>query len=234
MQLPLALSIQPSASFENFHAGKNHEVVTFLLSCSTGESNINSVYLWGEKAIGKTHLLHALCLQFDQQDQRAAYIPLQDHAELAPSMLDGLEMYALICIDDLHAIAGNASWENALFHLYNRIDGQRALLVVTGKQSLDHIDLQLADLKSCLTGRHVYQLSELDDTEKALALQKRAKERGLELLSQVSKYLLSRYPGDLTDLLVLLDDLDKASLAEQRKLTIPFIKYWLNERERKD
>jgi DnaA family protein len=45
-------------------------------------------------------------------------------------LLDNLEQYELVCIDDLHVIAGKADWEEALFHLFNRLrDSGRRLLI---------------------------------------------------------------------------------------------------------
>ena len=41
---------------------------------------------------------------------------------------------------------------------------------------------------------------------------------------EVAGYLLRRSPRDMTALFALLDMLDQASLAAQRKLTVPFVK----------
>jgi len=41
---------------------------------------------------------------------------------------------------------------------------------------------------------------------------------------ETADYLLKRVPRDLGSLLALLDALDEASLAAQRRLTIPFIR----------
>jgi DnaA family protein len=41
---------------------------------------------------------------------------------------------------------------------------------------------------------------------------------------EVAKYLLMHYPRDLRTQLALLDRLDKLSLQEKHKITIPFIK----------
>ena len=57
-----------------------------------------------------------------------------------------------------------------------------------------------------------------------MALQLRAKGRGMEMSDEVAKFILSRAPRDTNDLFHLLDHLDDASLQQQRKLTIPFVK----------
>ena len=61
-----------------------------------------------------------------------------------------------------------------------------------------------------------------------LALQYRAQQRGVVLPDDVAKFLLNRLSRNMSDLIAHLDRLDKASIREQRKITIPFIKDILN------
>ena len=53
---------------------------------------------------------------------------------------------------------------------------------------------------------------------------RRARLRGLELPPETGRYLLNHYRRDMASLCALLDELDLASLAAQRRLTIPFVK----------
>jgi DnaA family protein len=52
---------------------------------------------------------------------------------------------------------------------------------------------------------------------------------GFEISPQVGHFLLTHFDRDLPSLWALLDKLDKASLAAQRKLTIPFLKQVLRD-----
>ena len=83
---------------------------------------------------------------------------------------------------------------------------------------------QLPDLGSRLTSGLIFAIQELLDTEKIAALQYRARKRALDLPQEVGQYLLSHYPRSMHDLFTALDRLDRYSLAEQRRLTIPFVK----------
>jgi len=67
-------------------------------------------------------------------------------------------------------------------------------------------------------------LQPLNDADKSAALRARARSRGLEMSEEVASYLLARYPRDLHSLFALLDRLDAAALAAQRRLTIPFVR----------
>jgi DnaA-homolog protein len=70
----------------------------------------------------------------------------------------------------------------------------------------------------------VYQLRTLSDQEKIAAMQLRARNRGLELGESVARYMLRRYPRDAGSLFALLERIDEASLASQRRITIPFLR----------
>ncbi len=62
------------------------------------------------------------------------------------------------------------------------------------------------------------------DEEKLLALQLRGKLRGFELPEDVGRFLLKRLDREMRTLFMTLDQLDRASITAQRKLTIPFVK----------
>ncbi len=67
-------------------------------------------------------------------------------------------------------------------------------------------------------------IKQLSDSDKVLALQFRANQRGMQLSVEVAKFLINRQARDMASLISSLDKLDKASIREQRKITIPFIK----------
>ena len=63
-----------------------------------------------------------------------------------------------------------------------------------------------------------------DDEFLSTVLRFRAERRGLTLPEEVASYIVHRAPRSLDRLLELLDRLDRASLAEKRALSIPFVK----------
>ena len=68
------------------------------------------------------------------------------------------------------------------------------------------------------------KLQNLNDEDKAEVLCLKSRGLGLELPLSVAQYLIHHYDRDLGLLMALLDRLDRASLAAQRKVTIPFVK----------
>ncbi len=70
----------------------------------------------------------------------------------------------------------------------------------------------------------IFQLHGLSDEDKLRALQLRASRRGLHLTDEVGRFILNRGSRSMNSLFDLLEQLDRASLQAQRKLTIPFLK----------
>lgn len=227
MQLGLPIGLRDDASFDNFIPGENTVALEHLKSLFANEQSEGSVYLWGAKAAGKTHLLQALCHQATAANQSIVYLPMQHWQEMDVAILEGFEQYQMVCIDDIDAIAGQILWEQELFHLYNRILERKVQLVVSASTSLQESAITLPDLKSRLGWGPVFHVRELSEEGKIQALQQSAQRRGFDLPDNVAQYLLRRYSRDMNSLFTLLNELDKASLAAQRRLTVPFVKQWL-------
>ncbi len=226
VQLPLGVRLRDDATFVNYYPGANAAALGYVERLCEADAGWTEslIYLWGGEGVGRSHLLQAACLRFEQRGEAAVYLPLGEVAEYGPELLDGLDQSELVCLDDLDAVAGRADWEEALFHLFNRLrdSGRRLLLAATA--SPRELPVQLPDLQSRLTLALVFQLHELGDEDKLRALQLRASRRGLHLTDDVGRFILTRGERSMSGLFELLERLDQASLQAQRKLTIPFLK----------
>jgi DnaA family protein len=218
-QLPLSLSIRPQVDFNHFILGRNGEAISRLR-----HEQDPFIYLWGEVGCGKSHLLQAACQQTQTSGGRAAYLPFKSEHGLAPAMLEGLESFNLVCLDDLQRLAGKADWELAIFNLFNLLRENEARLLVACDRPPGRLSLRLADLTSRLTWGPCYHLIPLNDEERLELLIGNAESRGLSMNIDTASFLLQRIPRDIHYLTVLIDQLDKASMAAQRKLTIPFVR----------
>ena len=222
-QLPLGLALRDSARFDSFYAGGNAELVTLLQAVAQGKGE-SPVFLAGQPGRGKSHLLQAVCQAAGKQDLSCAYLPLRELQGMSAAVLDGLEQLQLVCVDDIEAIAGQAEWQTAMFNLFNRVHGAGHALVFAGIDKPAACGITLPDLVTRLAAGPVFTLQALDEAAVQAALQLRARGRGLELPDETAKFLLRRMPRDLPSVFDLLDRLDQASMVEQRRLTIPFVK----------
>jgi DnaA family protein len=71
-------------------------------------------------------------------------------------------------------------------------------------------------------------LKALDDIGKRHVIAKHLSSRGLAVTEDAIQYLQRHYSRDMHQLTVLMDELDKASMAEKRRITIPFIKQFID------
>ncbi|MGE0081110.1 MAG: DnaA regulatory inactivator Hda [Thiohalomonadaceae bacterium] len=217
-QLALRLVLPDSATFANFHAGGNGALLHAL------GSDEPFIYLWGSAGVGKSHLLQAACHAAADAGDSPVYLPLRDLVATDPEVFDGLEAAGLVCLDDVDAIAGKPEWEQALFHLYNRVRDAGGRMIAAGAASPSGLGITLPDLVSRLSWGPVFQVHALDDEGKSAALRARARARGLELSEDVAAYLMRRFARDPHSLFTLLDRIDAASLVAKRRITIPFLR----------
>ena len=231
MQLPLPIHQVEDDTFDNFYAENS------LLLLDSLRHNFDDVqqpffYIWGGKSSGKSHLLKAICNHYLLNQRSSSYIPLDKSHYFAPTVLDNAEQLDVVCLDNLHTVAGDEEWEKAIFDLFNRIreqqglftQGQKTLLVISADCPPHQLAIALPDLRSRLTWGEVYRLNDLNDEQKRTILQRYAYQKELELSDEVANFLLKRLDRDLHILIEKLVELDHASLQAQRKLTLPFVK----------
>jgi DnaA-homolog protein len=218
-QLPLEFHYIEEQNFSQFTFGSNIDLFPIL-----NDPMQNIIFIWGNSFSGKTHLLSALYHQYLKENKSAIFLPLSAKQELSIEMLENIESSDLICIDDIHSIAGDKIWEEALFNLYNQMNTAGHKLLISSHSNAENINFCLKDLKSRLQWGITYKIKPLTDSEKIQLLQNRAEAKLFELSDEVAQFLLNRVSRNLSDLIQLLDKLDYASLSQHRKLTIPFVK----------
>ncbi|KAA8985272.1 MULTISPECIES: DnaA regulatory inactivator Hda [Gammaproteobacteria] len=222
-QFPLRIRLRDEAGFANFHAGSNGAVVERLQAWPVS-ADAGSLVLCGDAGAGKSHLLNAVCLAAESAGLQPVSLSLREAAALAPEALQGFEGFDPVCLDDLDGLPADPAWQEALLHLFNRVQDAGGRLLIASRQPPAALDWALPDLASRLRALPVWQLALPDDDQRAAMLRARAENRGLAMPEEVTRYILRRAPRDPGQLLGLLDHLDEASLQQQRRLTVPFVR----------
>ncbi len=228
-QIPLHFAFDPELSFQRFHPGiDNTEVIRHLRESLHGRGD-GLIFLWGETGSGKTHLLNACCREASPLGLSISYLPLAVLVDYGPQVLEGLDHQDLVCIDDLDAVAGLANWELALFHFFNELKSRQGVLIVSAHVPPASLSIVLPDLKTRFGWGLTLRLHALREENRRAVLERHARSLGLELSPQVAQFLLTHFPRDLSSQRELLNALDQATLAAKRKLTIPFLKTYLEQ-----
>ncbi len=218
-QIPLAIGIDPLPMFENFVPGRNLAALEHLRGLRAPAA---PVYLWGDGACGKSHLLSALAHELQSAGMTVGwYGPGQP---LPWTFQPG---WAALLIDDAHAL--NEAEQGAAFTLFSDATAQGLPVAAAGR--CPPVDLPLReDLRTRLAWGHVFELATLDEAESRAALRRHADQRGILLSDDVMDYLLARHSRDLKVLVALLAELDTFGLATSRAVTVPMLKQLLAER----
>ena len=207
-QLLLDFTRAPAPTFANFIPGGNAELLHALSGAVRGELPERVMYVWGEKAAGKTHLLKAFV---EASGGRARYVPAQDFMDAG-----GAPVFA---IDDIERLTDEE--QVSLFNAYNEKSFQ-FLLVSAGAAPKD-VSLR-RDLATRLATGLTYRVLPLSDAEKREALMAHAKQRGFAIPEEVTAYLFTHARRDMGSLIGALDSLDKYSLETGRPITVPLVK----------
>lgn len=228
-QLPLAMRLRERAVFESFVTGPNAQTVGYLMNLADG-GLADAAWVSGPAAAGKTHLLQALCARAQQRGLDAAFLPLQQLRSLGAETLSGWQRMRVLALDDVAAVVGDLGWERALFGLLREAQERGASLVASAEEPPRQLSFVLPDLASRLAAATLLPLRLLDEAQQREALRLRAQARGLDLPEDTALYLQRHFPRDLPSLYQLLDTLDEAALAAQRRVTVPFIRSVLESR----
>lgn len=222
-QLPLPFGLDPEYTFRRFLPGPNGEVIRLLESIAE-DSGPMPVCIHGPFGSGKTHLLQACTTAAAGHGRLAMTLPMTMVKEQGPAAIEGLEEFDCLCLDDIDSVIGHDAWEDALFLLFNALKDRGSHLVIAAGLPPGDWPFLLQDLGSRLASGPIIALKPLSDEESIKALIGHADALGLEMSEPVAHYLVRRVKRDLGSLLRQLDQLDRASMAAARRLTIPFVR----------
>lgn len=214
-QIPLQLMPRRDNRFDEFVSGPNNATVEALRHMQDEPGS--HIFLYGGEGSGKTHLLNALCHQTRERQGRAFYLALKRLPRDAIASLQGLEKLDLVCVDDLHVIAGDDAWEEALFHCFNRIREAGGCLLVSSQKRLSALSLGLPDLASRLSWGLRLPLLPLEDNDKLAVINT----LGYALPEDVQHYLLKHHDRSMAALIDTVENLHQAAIKNKRRITVP-------------
>jgi chromosomal replication initiation ATPase DnaA len=177
--------------------------------------------LIGPAGAGKTHLAHVFTAQSDARIVDAAGLPDHDPATLAAA--------PALVVEDADRIAGDASAEEALFHLHNAAAGRGTALLITAASPPQHWGLCLPDLQSRMQQAGQLALTAPDDALIAAVLVKLAADRQMALTPALLAYILPRIDRSLGFVQGFVTALDAEALAAHQKPGLRHVKAVLDK-----
>jgi DnaA-homolog protein len=217
-QLPLAVALTDQPDFEHFHAGPNGAAVHTLRALLDTE-DATTLLLHGPSGCGKSHLVQALLAEAKDSGIRSALVGI----DTLDTLQRRHETLPLLCLDGLDATPLSEDQAVALIRLLDARKPRAVSTLITTRRSANQLQLPRPDLTTRLSSFASFGLKPLSDDDRIELLRLRASTRGLHLGQEVAAFMLKQLPRDMPTLLSAVDKLDAASLAAQRRLTIPFV-----------
>ncbi len=223
-QLLLNLEAPKPPTLATFVTGRNAEVTSLLAALEAAHAAGSAldlgrrfIYLWGDSAAGKSHLLQALAAAPGSRliaGAASGQAPVDATFAFDPAI-------GLYLIDDCDRLDPAA--QIAAFALFNQVRDNGGALVASGALPPAQLALR-EDLRTRLGWGLIYRLHELTDDEKIAALTRSAGDRALRLSPGVLPYLMTHFQRDMRSLSAMLDALDRYSLETQRPITLPLLR----------
>jgi DnaA family protein len=193
-----------------------HQVVL-----SSVANSLSGCLIIGPTGVGKTHLLNVAKQYLSVNVNADELLMLDDITQL--DYVDEKIKYLLI--DNIKQVT--KEHQELLFHWFNHLKSANGKLILVAEKPLDEL-VELKDLKSRLLTLQQAIINYPSEKDLEIFILKQAFDRQIEIADDVLNYMLLRIERNFNKAEKLIDKIDEESLREKRKITIPFIKEYLN------
>jgi chromosomal replication initiator protein len=233
-QLLLNFPTRPEFDFSNFviSDGSRFAFDAARNFCSLSEAPYQSLFLFGQKNLGKTHLLLSIGNLAAEKGKRALYIKGADFCDKigdgeslqSQQILKKLIDVDYFLLDDVEALTSSLAAQEKLYHIYNTVIEKGGKVAFASNFSPDKIK----DAESYLTSRFQWgmlaEIKPIDDSTTAKIIHKLAKDVDLILPESIINFLLSRIPRDFISIQNAVSVLNQESYVQKKKVTLPLVK----------
>lgn len=219
-QIPFSFPKFDFNKFDFFHSNiVNRETIALIDNLFKFNYKDNRIYLWGPSAVGKTHILIATIKKFLNLNKEVIDLSFIDDNDTFD--LGSIDLFFL---DDIDRADGKI--QNNLFNIFNMSENENAAIFITGSLPPNQMSLR-PDLRTRISQCLVLNLKELEDEEKKDVLLKRSYFMGINLKLEIIDHLVKNYNRNMHELIKLIEKIDKESIIQKKRITIPFIKSFM-------
>ncbi|MDD9797916.1 MAG: DnaA/Hda family protein [Alphaproteobacteria bacterium] len=209
-QLVFDLPHRPALRRADFWvAESNKNAVALIDKWPHWDDSIQAII--GPAACGKSHLAAVWCMQSHALQVKAA--------ELDENKLMHLMEQEALVIDALEDLQPQN--ETVLFHLLNHAKQTGHFLLLCSRLPLGRLIVRLPDLQSRLVSILTVHMQPPCDRLIAGVMVKLFNDRQIKIGDDVVKYLVARMERSFVSLNRLVADIDYATLADKRPVTVP-------------
>ncbi|WP_118135874.1 chromosomal replication initiator protein DnaA [Oceanicella sp. SM1341] len=207
--------LDPRYNFDNFVVGKPNELAHAAARrvAEGGPVSFNPLFLYGGVGLGKTHLMHAIALEYQRQfpGKKVLYLSAEHFMYKFVQSLrfkDTLGFKQIfrsvdvLMVDDVQFISGKGSTQEEFFHTFNALVEQRKQVVISADRAPGEIDGLEDRIRSRLQWGLVVDLHPTDYELRLGILQSKAEthlaaQPDVQLASGVIEFLAHRISSNV-------------------------------------
>lgn len=236
-QLIIDFNFEPEYNFDNFvkttSTGLAYDAA--LLTARKPGSKCNPLVIFGEKGVGKTHLLRAIgnwsrsnskglrVLYLDSKNIITKFKRLDDEFDVI-SLVKRYKDVDILIIDDIDIVLKQPHFDEKIFHLYNHLIQRGKQLVFASSVPPHLLNFTDLNLKSRLKSGLSVKIEKMNDKDKRNVIKKLSKDFEISVPHNVANYILYNAPRDFESLHKIICQLNGFSLETKKKITISLVK----------
>ena len=227
--------LNPHLNFSNFIKGKSNDIaVSYSKKVCEHISRYNPLYISGGVGLGKTHLLNAIGLEL-QNDNNVMFISAERFMyhfiksikkNDMVNFKDFFRKSSVFIIDDIQFISGKESLQEEFFHTFNSLMDKGSQIIISSDRHPMKLDRVQERIKSRLAGGLVVDIDVPDFELKAEIIKKKIEEiqsqfkENINLSDDVINYIASECKTNIRELIGVLNRVIAFSRVHNKSLDI--------------
>ncbi len=227
--------LNSNLNFANFIEGKSNDIaLSYSKKVCEHLSRYNPLYICGGVGLGKTHLLNAIGLEL-QSENNVMYISAERFMyhfiksikkNDMVNFKDFFRKSSVFIIDDIQFIRGKESLQEEFFHTFNSLIDKGSQIIISADRSPSKLDKVQERIKSRLAGGLVVDIDTPDFDLKVKIIKKKIIEiqnqfkEVINLNEEVINYIASECKTNIRDLIGILNRIIAFSRVHNKTLNI--------------
>ncbi len=227
--------LNPNLNFDSFIEGKSNDIaLSYSKKVCEHIARYNPLYICGGVGLGKTHLLNAIGLKLQNNNnvmfisaERFMYHFIKSIKKNdMVNFKDFFRKSSVFIIDDIQFISGKESLQEEFFHTFNSLIDKGSQIIISADRSPMKLDRVQDRIKSRLAGGLVVDIDLPDLELKVKIIKKKIEEiqnqfkENIKLSEDVINYIATESKTNIRELIGVLNRVIAFSRVHNKELTI--------------
>ena len=227
--------LNSNLNFENFVQGKSNDIaLSYSKKVCEHLSRYNPLYICGGVGLGKTHLLNAIGLTLQNENnvmfisaERFMYHFIKSIKKNdMVNFKDFFRKSSIFIIDDIQFISGKESLQEEFFHTFNSLMDKGSQIIISADRAPTKLDRVQERMKSRLGGGLVVDIETPDLELKIKIIKKKIEEiqsqfkENINLDNDVINYIASESKTNIRELIGVLNRVIAFSRVNNKTLSV--------------